>query len=390
MGGIESVAFELTEGLNRLGIASDVLCAGLGRRTIREQAASGYQITRAGSLGRLLSTSMSPALLWETRRIIDDYDIVHVHMPDPMAALALRLTQPRARLVIHWHSDVVNQRRALRLYEPLQRWLLRRADAIIATSPPYAESSPWLQPWKHKVVVIPIGISEPKLVTDDAQIADVRSRFGNRKLVFSLGRMTYYKGFDILIEAAARLNPDIVIAVGGGGELLERHRAEVARRGLSNRIQFLGRLADADIPAYFSAADVFCLPSTQRSEAFGVVLLEAMAMALPIVATNIAGSGAPWVNRHKETGMTVPPGNAEALANALNLLLGDDEMRRRYGRAGRRLFEEEFTAATMVNRVMRLYENVVRGSGGFNSDEDEPGTKDETSTNAWNARLATP
>ena len=148
MGGIESVAFELTEGLNRRGVETDVLCAHTGPSTLRERSPTGYRIVRAGSLGKLLSTSMSLAMLREARRMCDAYDVIHVQMPDPMAALALWFARPRARIVLHWQSDVINQRRALKLYEPLQTWLLRRADAIIATTPQYAEASPSLRAWK--------------------------------------------------------------------------------------------------------------------------------------------------------------------------------------------------------------------------------------------------
>lgn len=359
MGGIESVAFELTEGLHRRGIATDVLCADLTHRTRRERAPAGYQITRAGSLGKLLSTSMSPAMLIEARRLVDRYDIVHVQMPDPMAALALWYARPRGRLVVHWQSDVVSQQRALRLYQPLQHWLLRRADAIIATTPPYAASSPWLQPWRHKIHIIPIGISEHGVPPQPARVDALRARFGRRRIVFSLGRMTYYKGFDVLIEAAAQLSGDCVVVVGGGGELLDTYRQEVERRGLGDRLHFIGRVPDDDIAAWFAAADVFCLPSIVRAEAFGVVLLEAMALGRPLVTTDIAGSGVPWVNRHGETGLTVPVGDARALASALEAVLADPTLAQRLGRGARARFEQCFTADVMVDSMLQLYRRLL-------------------------------
>jgi len=359
MGGIESVAFELTEGLNRQGIETDVLCSNTGCGTLRERSAAGYRIVRAGSLGKLLSTSISPAMLLEARRMCGNYDIIHVQMPDPMAALALWFARPRARIVLHWQSDVINQRRALKLYEPLQNWLLRRADAIIATTPPYAESSPSLQTWRSKVEVIPLGITpiDSRGAADRART--LRERFGRRKIVFSLGRMTYYKGFDVLIDAARLLPADAVVVVGGSGELLQTYRDRVTAEGLGGRIEFVGRISDEDIPGYFEAASVFCLSSIVRAEAYGVVLLEAMAMGKPIVTTDIPGSGVPWVNQHEVTGLNVPVGDGHAMAAALSRILGDDTLAVRLGEAGKQRFLTQLTAETMVARTLSLYRRML-------------------------------
>ncbi|MDP3224808.1 MAG: glycosyltransferase, partial [Rubrivivax sp.] len=133
MGGIESVAWELTEGLNRAGVRADVLCSNQVPRMSHETAASGYTITRAASMGMVLSTSIAPVMARVLRQVNAAYDVIHVHMPDPMAALAIWAAQPRGTVVVHWHSDVIRQRKTLKLYEPLQRWLLARADAIVAT-----------------------------------------------------------------------------------------------------------------------------------------------------------------------------------------------------------------------------------------------------------------
>jgi len=362
MGGIESVAFELTEGMNRLGHRADVLCAHTERSTRIDTAALGYTIVRAGSLGKLLSTSLAPAMVWHARRICDDYDVIDVQMPDPMAALALWFARPRAKLVVRWQSDVVKQRRALKLYQPLQRWLLRRADAIVATTPPYAESSPWLQEWKQKIEIIPNGISDVAPSGSEALAERLRQQHAGKCLIFSLGRMTYYKGFDVLIDAAAALPDDCVVLVGGGGELLDAYRTQVASRGLAGKIAFLGRISDEETLAYYAAADVFCLASTVRAEAFGVVLLEAMAMGKPLVTADIPGSGVPWINIDGVTGFTTPVGNAAALAAALDSLLHDEALAQRMGAAARQRFLQHFTAPTMVMRTIDLYRRLLAGS----------------------------
>lgn len=358
-GGIEVVTWELAEGLREAGVDVEVLCANQARATVHEHAAAGYPVTRAGSWGQLLSTSMSPALLHELRRRHSAQDIVHVHMPDPMAAVAIWAARPTARIVVHWHSDVIRQRAAQRLYRPLQDWLLARADAIIATSEPYARASASLAPWLGKVVVVPIGLSSRRFPAhaQDAGVVRLGSRW--RRVVFALGRMTYYKGFEVLIEAARQLPDDCGVIIGGHGERLEALRQRVRQAGLQDRVELPGHIPDDQLASYFEACHVFCMPSTLRSEAYGVAMVEAMALGRPVVASDIAGSGVPWVNQHGRTGLNVPVGDAAALAASLSRLLADEDLRLELGQGARRRYEEEFNAARMTQRVLALYRDLM-------------------------------
>jgi rhamnosyl/mannosyltransferase len=364
LGGIETVAWELAEGLNRVGVATDVLCAHQQPRGSHQQLAAGagthYDVWRTGSLGRVLSTSVAPSMPWRLRVLAPRYDIFHVHMPDPMAAGAFWAARPRGQLVVHWHSDVIRQRVALRAYRPLQDWLLARADAVIATSEPYARSSEDLARWQDKLHVIPIGISDNRPLACSARAGAIRQRMRGRRIVFSLGRMTYYKGFDVLIEAAAELPDDVVVLVGGEGELLDTYRHRVAKRGLAGKVQLLGHIADHELPSHFEACDVFCMPSTLRAEAYGVAIVEAMVMGKPVVATDIPGSGVPWVNLHDQTGLNVPVREPRALAAALRALLDDGARRERLGRQARQRYLEHFHASLMTERVLTLYHGLRR------------------------------
>jgi rhamnosyl/mannosyltransferase len=355
-GGIESAVFELTEGLNRAGSRTDVLCA--NQRPVNESMHfdGGYDVVRAASLGMLLSTSIAPAMVSHLRRLAPHYDVFHLHMPDPMAALALWLVRPRGRVVVHWHSDVMRQRKALKVYGPLQRWMLGRADAIVATSQAYADASLPLKPWGQKVQVIPIGISDRRSRANTEKAGAIRRQYRGRKLVFSLGRMTYYKGFDVLIEAAAALPDDTAVLIGGAGSLLESFKRDVARRGLAGKVHLLGAIDDSDLPSHFEACDLFCLPSKSRSEAYGVAMVEAMMMGKPIIAADIAGSGVPWVNESGVTGLNVPVGEPAALAQALIQLLADAPMRQRFAQASRQRYVDEFTAERMTARTIEMYE----------------------------------
>ena len=357
-GGIESVAHSLSAGFVRHGCTVEVLCAHKRRHHSDERDASGVRITRAANWGMVQSTSMAPSLpwlLWQRRR---EADIVHVHMPDPLAALAVWLARPRARLVLHWHSDVVRQRVARHVYRPLERWLLRRADAVIATSQAYADSSPTLQAFRDKVVVIPIGTAPPE-PPEPERIERLRRRYGERRIVFALGRMTYYKGWEFLIEAAQRLPPDVLVVIGGGGPELARYRALAERAGAADRVRFVGPLSAPAVEAHFAIASVFCMASTLRAEAFGVVVLEAMARGLAVAATDIPGSGLGWLHQDGVTGLRVPPRDAAALASALRRLLDDASLRERCGAAGRLRWAEGFTADAMADQTVALYRRLI-------------------------------
>jgi rhamnosyl/mannosyltransferase len=358
MGGIESAAWELAEGLNRAGLRTDVLCSNQRLPTVRDRMPAGYDVVRAGSLGRLLSTSVAPAMLGELRRMAHGCDVVHVHMPDPMAAFAVWATRPNAALVVHWHSDVIRQSKALKLYEPLQQWLLARAQAIVATSLAYANASAPLQRWRAKVAVIPIGISDNRVAACSDKARALRQRFRGRRIVFALGRMTYYKGFDVLIAAAAALPDNCVVVIGGDGELLEHYRSLVRKRGLAGKVHLIGHVNDDDLPSHFEACDVFCLSSTARSEAYGVAMLEAMVMGKPIVATDITGSGVPWVNVDGTTGYNVPAGQPRPLAEALTRLLADDSLRASLGASARQRYLRDFSAELMTRRTIELYQRL--------------------------------
>jgi glycosyltransferase involved in cell wall biosynthesis len=360
MGGIETVAWELAEGFARAGLRGEVLCSNQRRDTERQVFPAGYDVVRAGSLGMVLSTSMSPAMVRELRRMSHGRDVIHVHMPDPMAALAVWTARPKARLVVHWHSDVVRQRRAMKFYEPLQRWLLERADAVITTSAAYANSSLALRPWLNKVSVIPIGISDNRGQDHAPKTAAIREEFRGRKIVFALGRMTYYKGFEVLIEAARSLPDDSVVVIGGDGPEMARYREAVQKHGVEGKVVLLGHINDGDLPSYYEACDVFCMSSTVRSEAYGVTMVEAMVMGKPVVSTDIVGSGVPWVNVDGVTGFNTPVGQPEPLAATLSQLLDDAELRQRMGTAARERYLHEFHSDWMTQKTIGLYDTLLR------------------------------
>lgn len=359
-GGIETTVKDISEGLNSRNISVQILCANTEFKNIHYE--SPISISRLASWSEIAKTPITPSLIVRLLRKRKSFDIIHVHLPNPMANLALYVSRPKAKIVIHWHSDIVKQKFFLKLYAPLQQWLINRADAILATSPPYAESSPWLQSCMEKVYFTPSCIKNPLDFLSGAELmlraSKIRALYFGKKIVFALGRMTYYKGFDVLVKAARHLDDDVVILLGGEGELLSKLKADAVELGVSDKINFLGRIPDDDLPGYYCAADVFCLPSLMRSEAFGLVMVEAMSYGKPVVATRIPGSGVAWVNIHGETGLNTEPGDEVDLSNALRKLLSDPPLAKALGEAGRRRFESNFTINKMIDSILAVYRKV--------------------------------
>ena len=189
----------------------------------------------------------------------------------------------------------------------------------------------------------------------DASTAQaIRLRHGSR-IVLAVGRMIGYKGFEYLVKAMRTVTGELLLI--GDGPLRPILEAKARQVGVADRVTFLGQVNA--VGPYLLAADVFVLPSITRAEAFGIVQLEAMAFEIPVVNTLLA-SGVPFVSRHEETGLTVPPADSGALADAINWLLNDPALRRRLGRAARRRVETEFSASMMVDRTIALYQDVLK------------------------------
>ena len=319
----------------------------------RTEIVAGVRVCRARSFGTLLSQPLAPglpALVHATPA-----DVVHLHHPNPLGDLAV-LTGPRRPLVITQHSDVVRQRVLWPLYGPLVRAAVARARFVAIGSEQLLRTSRELRGFESKARIIPFGIDPVRFERTPAvagRAAALRQAWGGGggPIVLAVGRMVGYKGYDILLQAARRL-PATVVLVGSGPD-------EASLRAAAGpNVVFAGRVSDEDLPACYHAADVFCLPSVSIAEAFGMVLLEAMAAGVPLVTTALP-TGVSAVNRDGTTGLVVPPGDAGALEEALVALLGDGARRVAMGQAGRRVLETEYTAALMGERYLSLYREAL-------------------------------
>jgi len=362
VGGIESAIYEITEELNRRGVMCDVLCSN-SKREYKEEVIKKetyqYKVIRTKSYGKILSTSITPQMIFKLRKIISKYDIIHLHHPDPMANLALFLSRLNGKkLVVHWHSDIIRQRFSLMFYKPLLNWMLKCADVIIATSPKYIEESEQLLPFKEKCVAIPLGIRKNKLRSNSNLVSNLRENYKGKKIIFSIGRFIAYKGFEYLIESAKYLPSDYIILIGGNGPLGSKYEKIIQKYDLFNKVKLLGRLPQNMLGNYYDVCDVFCLPSISKNEAFGLVLVEAMSFGKPVVATNIKGSGVSWVNQDGITGLNVETKNPKALTQAIKFICSNREVYKKFSENALKRFNEEFTIEKEVSRILEIYKSL--------------------------------
>jgi len=353
VGGIENHLRLLAEGQARRGLDVTVLVTAPGRATTVD-VENGVRVIRAARWATVSSAPLSAELFRWVRRL--SADVTHLHFPYPIGELAL-LTLGRSKAtVLTYHSDIIRQRWLGRVYRPFLWRLLHHVDRIIATSPQYLQSSRYLREVAHKCTVVPLAIDPtPFLQADEGQVAEVRRRFEGPILLF-VGRLRYYKGLEYLLQAMQQLDATLLV-IGSGPMAATWQR--LARNGLpAGHVHFLGDVPDEALPAYYAAADVFVLPASHRSEAYGLVQLEAMAAGTPVVSTEV-GTGTSFVNRDGETGFVVPARDPQALAQAIRRLLDDADLRRAMGERGRQRVLSEFTVDLMVERVIQVYREVL-------------------------------
>jgi len=384
-GGIERCMADLCGALHARGVTVAALAHyEPGEKSIQRHEVGGFDVTLAACHGHLLYAPVSPAFPRLLKRSLARIrpDLLHLHLPNTSAFFAL-LSPAARRLpwIVHWHADIPldTRRRMLRIaygiYRPWERAMLRRAAAVIATSEPYRDSSPALAPWRGKTHVIPLGIADgpsPATSPTDEAIAPrdslptLRPRppaSSSRLRVLAVGRLSYFKGIDVLLRAIAEVE-NASLSIVGDGECRAALQRLAIDLGIAGRVQFAGRIdmderGAATLQAAYENADVFCLPSTDRAESFGLVLLEAMRARLPVIASAISGSGVGYVVRDGETGLLVAPGDAGALAQALRRLSADADLRTRLGSAGAQRWSDEFTLDRAADRVLQLYRHVL-------------------------------
>jgi rhamnosyl/mannosyltransferase len=347
-GGIELLIHECVHSMDN--VEFEVLTSSRSRRGSVDNDA-GVRVVRAPEYARPTSTPVTPQ--WAGILRATDADVIHFHMPNPFGELMLLASRTQVPIVESYHADIVGRRGVLPLYLPFQQRAMARARKIIVASPPMSRA-PRVAPHRDRTVVIPYGVDPERWRARPPAADEISEKYGSRIVLF-LGRLAYYKGIDLLIKAMEGVDATLLV-VGDGPQRAALEKQGDERR--SGRIAFIGEVDDEDRAAYFHAADVFALPSTQRAEAFGIVLLEAMASGTPVISTEL-GTGTSWVNVHGQTGLVVPPGDPSALRAAMEELLDDPARAVRMGEAGAQRVAEHFARQTMLTAWADLYRSVL-------------------------------
>ena len=344
-GGVERHVTALTAGVR--GYESAVLIARRGVRPTRDRVVAGNREVAVWQAGRALSTPLTTGYFRWVRRLRPD--VVHLHMPNPVAELAALTLPAHVPLVVTYHADIVRQAAALPLYGPLIERVLRRADAVLVSTESLRAKSPFLASRRESVRVIPFCVDADRFAPPPGGRDG-----GGRPTIIATGRLVYYKGFERLISLAPRLDADLQIV--GTGPLEEQLREQAQSHP---NVTIVGGVSDAELVHRLQAADLFVLASTSRAESFGIATLEAQATGLPAVVTDV-GTGTIEAIADGATGLAVPSDDDEALVGALRALVDDPARRLAMGEASRRRAVERFSVDAMARAHEALYAELLQ------------------------------
>ncbi len=363
IGGMETIVTALAEGLSKKdGTEVEALVCN-ATRSFRSttRVINDVRVTYVPRWGSITSLPVSPSFLTHLARARGD--ILHVHEPFPLVDLSFgvypRIRRHFKRIVVTYQSDIIRQKWALAFYRPFIHHFLSMTDRILVSSPALVEHSDILSLYRDRCEVVPLGL-DLKWTGDrgkrSVRVEEIRMLRGTPLILF-VGRLVYYKGLQYLIDAMAELAAAKLVIVGSGPlqGALER---QIQSHQLRDRVTILPHMDSEELYSYYEACDVFVLPSTERSEAYGLVQIEAMASGKPVVSTEIQ-TGTTFVNQNGKTGFTVPPRDAGALAHAIEKLLRDNELRARFGRQAEERALREFTTESMVDRTYDIYRRLL-------------------------------
>ncbi len=354
MGGIEQVIFQIAEGCTPRGFDAEVLF--LSERGAARNEMLAHHVTHRSRLDlHVASTGFSLSAFKDFAELAAEADLIHYHFPWPFMDLVHFASRVRKPTVVSYHSDIVKQKYLLRLYEPLMNRFLGSVDAVVASSPNYAQSSPVLRRLGDKVRIIPYGLDEATYpIPDASRLAHWRQQVGDRFFLF-VGALRYYKGISYLLEAAKLSGSPVVIV--GGGHLEMELKAQAVKLGL-NQVHFVGGLPDEDKAALLQLCTGFVFPSHLRSESFGISLLEAAMYGKPMISCDI-GTGTSFINLDGVTGRLVSPRDAHALAKAMGEIQSNPELAAEWGRNARARYQQVFSVHGMATAYAGLYDELL-------------------------------
>jgi len=316
--------------------------------------------------GQLVFVPVAPLFPVHLYRALKDFqpDIIHIHMPNvaPFWLLFFGLSHAGYRIIVHWHSDVLGAQpsKAVRLLYPVyrlfERALLKRAHKIIVTSPPYLETSKALAPYRSQCQVVPLGLSLPQ----SCSLPESNGKDPSQLVLCMVGRLTYYKGHSLVLQALSALKMSglhVRLNIVGSGELLSKLQTQCEQLGLGEAVRFYGNCSEEQKTELIRAADLLLLPSLERTEAFGVVILEAALQGKATLVSDVVGSGMSYVVKDKETGWVVKNNDLDSLCAALGDIFYHREQAVSMGRRAFVRLKEHFDIKRLASEVMKLYQS---------------------------------
>ena len=358
-GGIETLVKQYSQDLQENGFEVNTLVCRDGFGKTYNEIIDNVNLTRAGSFGTYFSCPLSLSFIELFRKMSKNADIIHIHVPFPLADLALLLSGYKGKVIVSWHSDVVKQKKLLILYKPLLKYLLSRADCILVATKGHIKGSEWLMKYRKKCKIVPYGINTENysnIIKGDF-LKGISSNPDSFKVFFS-GRLVYYKGVDVLIKSFRKVNDNCELFIAGTGILEENLKEKVNKYGLSDKVHFLGFLPEKQLKQAYADCDIFVLPSDARSEAFGIVQIEAMFYGKPVINTSLE-SGVPYVSIHGKTGLTVQPENSVQLARAINFLCENKDIREKFGKSAHERVMTEFNEKHIIKKLCKIINDEV-------------------------------
>lgn len=353
IGGIETVISQICKGLSAANFEKEIICCSNSENS---ETKDEVKYKRCKYFWEFASNNFSLSFLWNLFFV--KTDVLHYHMPFLFAAIAHFFMFPKyKKMVVTYHSDIIGYDKIMRPFWGIYDKFLARADKIhvLVLTPTIVENSRFLKKYKDKCVVIEHGI---ELVDKMPDVREIKSLYPNKKILLSVGRLVSYKGFIYALEAMKNVNDDCILFIIGDGPLRDELKAYIDNNNLNEKVKMLGRVSDEVLQKYYCACDIYVFPSTMRREAYGIVQLEAMRYAKPVINTHL-GTGVNYVSVDNETGITVDPENPKQLADAINLLVKNDKLRLKLGQNARKRVEDKFSLDKINEKYTEFYESLV-------------------------------
>lgn len=357
-GGIETVTKYMAEDLATYN--NVVVCFNKdGNKQV--ETINGIKVYRVKTTFRISSQDIAFSYYRTLKRIINEYtpDIILVHCPNPfLYPIVCKLKPSPSKLVLLWHSDILGKGILYNLVSRYEQKILKKSDLILATSYGYIHPSSPIYKYKEKTRVVQNGIivkDFERREGDEETIAQIKQQYGNKKIIFFVGRHCPYKGINLLIEAEQFIQSDCVILIGGRGPETDKLKAMTH----SERIKFIGRVTNEELRCYYFASDIFGFTSCTKQEAFGIALAEAMYCGCVPVTFTIEGSGVNWVSVKGETGEEVPLGDVRAYATAVDKILNDDGLHEQYASACHERISKMFTSEQANKEADKIFNQLL-------------------------------